>query len=142
MTVEDIDRVPWFRLTEVIGEEIVGGRVLVTALVENSHGLLRLGRDIWNAVVAPGSSIGVSGANIMCATPAGCSAMVKGFQSWNPNGRSPWSASPSRKAVISPTDRASDACLLDGVEVGLLRTPKKMHAGRRGHRNRGLKSHD
>ena len=87
MTVEDIDRVPWFRHIEVIGEEIVGGRVLVTALVENSHALLKLGRDIWNAVVAPGSSIGVSGANIIVrGTPAGCSAMVKGFQSWNPNG--------------------------------------------------------
>ena len=82
MTIEDIDRVPWFRLIEVIGEEVVGGRVLVTALVENSHGLLKLGRDIWNAVVAPGSSIGVSGANIIVrGTPAGCSAMVKGFQS-------------------------------------------------------------
>ena len=87
MTVEDVDRVPWFTLIEVIGEEIVGGRIRLTALVENSHELLRVGRDIWNAVVAPGSSIGVSGATIIIrGTPAGCSAMVKGFQSWNPNG--------------------------------------------------------
>ena len=71
----------------MIGEEIVGGRIRLTALVENSHELLRVGRNIWNAVVAPGSSIGVSGATIIIrGTPAGCSAMVKGFQSWNPNG--------------------------------------------------------
>ena len=87
MTVEDVDRVPWFKLIEVIGEEVVGGRVRLTALVENSHELLRVGRDIWNAVVAPGSSIGVSGATIIIrGTPDGCSTMVKGFQSWNPNG--------------------------------------------------------
>ena len=87
MTVEDVDRVTWFKLIEVIGEEVVGGRVRLTALVQNSHGLLRVGRDIWNAVVAPGSSIGISGASIIIrGTPAGCSAMVKGFQSWNPNG--------------------------------------------------------
>lgn len=87
MTVEDVDRVPWFRLIEVIGEEVVGGRVRLTALVENSHELLKLGRDIWNAVVAPGSSIGASGASIIIrGTPAGCSAMVKGFQSWNSSG--------------------------------------------------------
>lgn len=83
---DKISEIPWFEVKEVIATEMVGNHLRLTALVHNTHPLNAFGRSIWSASVAPGSTIGVGGAEIIIrGTPSGCQAMVNGFREWNPN---------------------------------------------------------
>ena len=116
---------PWFRLIEVIGEEVVGGRVRLTALVENSHELLKLGRDIWNAVVAPSSPLGPQGEHhhSWYARRLQCDGQrlpVVEFI-WERLCGAPHR---TKRRGLCGTDRASDACFSTAWRLGYYERPR------------------
>ena len=81
--VEDIDDIPFMELEDLLHSRQENGYQVHAIMVKNTHPLGRIGLMIDDAVVMPGSEIGIQGAVLMIrGAPAGVRRMVAGFRTW------------------------------------------------------------
>ncbi|MBT6971899.1 MAG: hypothetical protein HOA04_02220, partial [Euryarchaeota archaeon] len=82
-TLDDLSEVSFFVVETNLHQRRLNGDDVYTLMVQNSHDLVMIGKNIEDAVVMPGSEFGIQGATLVVrGAPSGVSKMVKGFKAW------------------------------------------------------------